>query len=146
MPAVAWGERTYPVPCFTNVPEVQFNNGKAKYRGFDVTADVAATGQLAAYESVAVHIVCSGASGSPSSILVYIGTTAGPTYVGPALTPDEVIDLDQASYVDGQLFIEGFGFTRRAPMCCPDLSVTKTLDLVDGALVVTAHTSKPLNS
>jgi hypothetical protein len=146
LPRVGWRDGRYPVPCFDDTPMVRFENGRATYQGFQVTADVVARGELGTYESVSIHIVCSGASSSPSSVLVYIGAMAGPRYVGPALSPKEYIDLKRARYVDEELEIIGFGFTRRAPLCCPDLLVTKTVRLDHGELVTTALTKEPLES
>ena len=140
---IGWGDGKYPVPCFNGTPTVQFEDGKATYRGFQVTARVVARGELASYESVSINIVCSGASSSPSSVLVYIGALEGPEYVGLALAPDELIDLKKARYVDGELVVIGYGFTRRAPLCCPDLLVTKTVALKDGELVKTSLTKEP---
>jgi hypothetical protein len=140
---IGWGDGKYPVPCFTRTPTVRFEDGKATYRGFQVTARVVARGDLASYESVSIHIVCSGASSSPSSVLVYIGALDGPKYVGLALTPEEYIDLKRARYVDEELELTGYGFTRRAPLCCPDLLVTKTVALQDGELVKTGLTKEP---
>jgi predicted metal-binding transcription factor (methanogenesis marker protein 9) len=74
---------------------------------------------------------------------VYIGTLEGPKYVGLALTPEEYIDLKKARYVDEELELTGYGFTRRAPLCCPDLLVTKTVALRDGELVKTGLTKEP---
>jgi len=143
LPMIGWGDGKYPVPCFNGTPTVQFEDGKATYRGFQVTARVVARGELASYESVSINIVCSGASSSPSSVLVYIGALEGPEYVGLALAPDELIDLKKARYVDGELVVIGYGFTRRAPLCCPDLLVTKTVALKDGELVKTSLTKEP---
>lgn len=140
---VGWGDGKYPVPCFSRTPIVKFEDGKATYRGFRVTARVVARGDLADYQSVAIHVVCTGASSSPSSVLVYIGALDGPSYAGLALSPEEYIDLKKAKYVDEQLEITGYGFTRRAPLCCPDLLVTKTVALKDGELVETALTKEP---
>jgi hypothetical protein len=140
---IGWGDGKYPVPCFPRTPTVKFEDGKATYRGFQVTARVVARGELASYESVSIHIVCTGASSSPSSVLVYIGALAGPKYVGLALTPEEYIDLKKARYVDEELELIGYGFTRRAPLCCPDLLVTKTVALKDGELVKTGLIKEP---
>jgi hypothetical protein len=141
---IGWGDGKYPVPCFDRTPTVKFEDGKATYRGFQVTARVVARGELASYESVSIHVVCSGASSSPSSVLVYIGALDGPKYVGLALTPKEYIDLKKADYVDQELELSGYGFTRRAPLCCPDLLVTKTVALKDGELVKTGLTKESL--
>lgn len=146
LPKVGWGDGRYPVPCFTRTPIVKFEDGKATYRGFQVTARVVARGELASYESVSIHVVCSGASSSPSSVLVYIGTLNGPEYTGLALSPEEFIDLKKAKYVEQELEITGFGFTRHAPLCCPDLLVTKTVQLEGGELVTTALTKEPLKN
>ncbi|MEO8107084.1 MAG: hypothetical protein ABI720_07165 [Actinomycetes bacterium] len=143
LPEVGWGGSEYPVPCFARVPTVKFVNGEATYRGFQVTADVAARGELASYESVSIHVVCSGASGSPSSVLVYIAGIDGPEYVGLALSPKEFIDLKKAKYVRGELSLTGYGFTRGTPACCPDLIVTKTVALEDGKLVKTNLAKEP---
>jgi hypothetical protein len=124
---------------------VAFKDGRDTLRTSDtITARVVARGELAGYQSVAIHIVCSGASSSPSSVLVYIGALKGPTYVGLALSPDEYIDLKKARYIGQQLELTGYGFTRRAPLCCPDLKVTKTVALEDGELVRTGLVRAPL--
>lgn len=146
LPKTGWGDGTYAVPCFPGVPTVTFKAGKATYRGFQVTARVVARGVLASSESVSIHVVCSGASSSPSSVLVYIGAVDGPQYVGLALSPREVIDLKKAQYVDTELVLTGYGFTRRAPMCCPDLLVTKSVSLTDDKLVTTGMTQEPLKN
>jgi hypothetical protein len=140
---IGWGDGKYQVPCLPSTPTVKFQDGKATYRGSQVTARVVARGELASYESVSIHIVCSGASSSPSSVLVYIGALDGPKYVGLALTPKEYIDLKEARYVDEELELTGYGFTRRAPLCCPDLLVTKTVALQNGELVKTGLTKEP---
>jgi hypothetical protein len=144
LPMIGWGDGKYPVPCFPRTPTVKFEDGKATYRGFQVTARVVARGDLASYESVSIHVVCTGASSSPSSVLVYIGALDGPEYVGLALTPEEYIDLKKARYVDEELELTGYGFTRRAPLCCPDLLVTKAVALRDGELAKTGLTKEPL--
>ncbi|MCZ3385708.1 MAG: hypothetical protein LH630_01755 [Actinomycetia bacterium] len=125
---------------------MKFEGGETTYREFQVTARVVARGALSSYESVAIHVVCSGASASPSSILVYIGTLDGPEYVGLALSPREVIDLKKGKYVDGELVLTGYGFTRRAPLCCPDLLVTKSVSLTQGELVTSGRTKEPLKN
>jgi hypothetical protein len=65
-------------------------------------------------------------------------------YVGLALSPEEYIDLKKARYIDKELEITGFGFTRRAPRCCPDLLVTKTVRLDEGELVTVALAKEPI--
>ncbi|MCZ3388161.1 MAG: hypothetical protein LH645_03360 [Actinomycetia bacterium] len=95
---------------------------------------------------MSINVVCSGASSSPSSVLVYIEAVGGPQYVGLALSPREVIDLKKAEYVDTELVLTGYGFTRRAPLCCSDLLVTKSVSLTDGELVTTGLTKEPLKN
>jgi hypothetical protein len=143
LPVFGWRDGRYPVPCLPRAPTVRFEDGKATYRDFQLTAQVVARGELAHHESVSIHVVCIGASWFPSSVLVFIGALDGAEYVGLALSPDELIDLKRARYVDQELELTGFGFTRRAPLCCPDLRVTKTVALKDGELVKTALTKGP---
>ena len=144
LPMIGWGDGRYGVPCLTGSPTVKVEDGRADYRGTTVIARVVARGELAGYQSVSVHVMCIGASGSPSSVLVYIGGMAGPKYVGLALSPDEFLDLRRARYVGGELRLVSDGFTRRAPLCCPDLLVTKTVALQDGELVRTGLTKERL--
>jgi hypothetical protein len=141
---IGWGDGKYPVPCFPRTPTVKFEDGSATHRGFQLFVRVVARGELDSYESVSIHILCIGADARPSSVLVYIGALDGPMYVGLALSPEEYIDLKKARYIDKELEITGFGFTRRAPRCCPDLLVTKTVRLDEGELVTVALAKEPI--
>jgi hypothetical protein len=141
---IGWGDGRYVVPCLPGQPTVRFRDGRADHRGTTVTARVVARGELSGLPSVSVHVVCIGASGSPSSVLVYIGSTDDPQFVGLALSPDELLDLKKARYIRGELRLVSYGYTRRAPLCCPDLLVTKTVALDGSTLVRTSLTKEPL--
>lgn len=144
LPLTGWGDRKYPAPCFPGEPTVQYEDGRATYRGFPTTARVAARGYLDSYDSVSIQVVCTGADWHPSAVLVYVGSQEGAEYVGLALSPEEVIDLRRIKYVDRQLELSGYGYARHAPRCCPDLRVSKTVALRDGGLVQTSLTKEPL--
>jgi hypothetical protein len=130
---VDWANAQYPLTCFDGVAQViAMHNSTGEGNGYQFTVQPPIMGEFGDQYVAVVRAACSGANNSPDSVLVYAPAPGQPRFLGYLLQPADNEHIQNISFQDDAIYLEAKGYSKDAPLCCPDLDISTVWSLQDG--------------
>ena len=124
---VHWDDLAYPTPCLGG-DTAELSGGRASRSGAEVRMRPPVYGDLQRDGSVEalVTLTCATGERRPDRALLYAaGRDGRPRLLGPVVTEDDRLVVDQVEFREGRLRLVGLAYSPAAQLPEPDLAVTR---------------------